>query len=1014
MSSLPSGTVTFLFTDIEGSTRYWEQYPQGMQRALQQHDSILRSAIEDNGGYVFKTVGDAFRAAFPTASQALRAALDAQHALAFECRVQSSRLKVSDSTSNDSEPETFSLELRVRMALHTGVTDERDSDYFGQPLNRVARLLSAAHGGQILMSLSTEGLVQDDLPADVTLHDLGEHRLKDLQRRERIFQVVSRNLPTNFAPLKTLDTHPNNLPLQATPFVGRTKELAALTHLLLREDARLVTLTGPGGAGKTRLALQTAAEVVDHFRDGAFFISLAGISVLSSRDDPNLVTHTIAQTLGAREVQGQSPAQRLKDYLQDKQILLVLDNFEQLVSSALLLSDLLGIAPGLKIMVTSREVLRLRAEREFPVPPMQLPERGRSSSPELLSQYEAVKLFIQRALEVKPDFQVTNSNAPAVAEICHRLDGLPLAIELAATRIRMLTPQAILTRLGRMLNLLTGGAIDSPLRQQTLSATIEWSYDLLTSEEQLFFRRMAVFSGGCTLDAAEAVCSDFGLEKSGLETEIRNPKLSVFEGLTSLVEKSLLHSYEGPGGEPRFVMLETIHEYALERLEESREEAEALKRQHALFFTRLAQEAKTHLRGPGQATWMDILEAERDNIRAALLWAQEARQVDIALGLAGALSDFWHRRGDVSEGRAHLAAALQLEAPEGLSGAAGVEGDEGSPHMEARSEALLGAGLLAFWQGDYAASRDYYEQSLVISKRFQDGARMIRAVSGLGDVARFQGNFDGAKFLFEESLALSERIQDLWGLAKSFSNLGYLAYRASNHAEARALHEESLRAYRSLGDVSETGGALWRLALVAREEGDYDLARRLLDESLVCSRQVCDKLRAALSTNSLGELERLQNNYVAARHYYEEALGSFRELGNKWNIAVTLHNLGHVCHREGDHRRAEDHFSESLTLCRQLNDKEIIAACLAGLGGTASTQEKPERAACLLAASEALINAVGTFLDPADRVEFERNRAIARAQMDDASWEVAWKRGQDMTLDEAVAFALEGVGAGSA
>ncbi|MFL5735544.1 MAG: ATP-binding protein, partial [Chloroflexia bacterium] len=480
--SLPTGTVTFLYTDIEASTTRWEHHAQVMKAAVERHDRILRSAIEANGGTVFRTEGDAFRAAFPTAPRALQAALDAQRALS-------------------AEPWPFELgPLCVRVALHTGEAEVRDGDYVGSSLNRVARLLSAAHGGQTLLSLTTQQLVRDALPPGATLRDLGEHRLKDLIHPERIFQLCAPGLAANFPPLNTLDARPNNLPAQRAPLVGRNAECAAVQRLLLRGDVGLVTLTGPGGIGKTRLALQVAANLIDDFPDGVFFVPLEHIT------DPTQVAPAIARTLGIRQPSGDEVLDALAGYLSDKRLLLVLDNFEQVVSAGPLVATILAAAPQLKVLVTSREVLRVRDEQEFPVPPLQVPDLDRLPPVEDLSRYESVALFVQRARLVKPDFDLTNDNAAAVAEICNRLDGLSLAIELAAARIGLLPPQAMLSRLAATLRLLTSGPCDLPERQQTLRNAIRWSYDLLDPSEQALFRRMSVFTGGGTLEAIEAVC----------------------------------------------------------------------------------------------------------------------------------------------------------------------------------------------------------------------------------------------------------------------------------------------------------------------------------------------------------------------------------------------------------------------------------------------------------------------------------------------------------------------------
>jgi predicted ATPase/class 3 adenylate cyclase len=667
MARAPTGTVTFLFTDLEGSAKLWERGPEAMSKALARHDEILREAIEVHEGHVFKTVGDAFCAVFSTAPDALKAALEAQRGL-FE------------------EPWAQTGPLKVRMALHTGATEERDGDYFGPPLNRVARLLSAGHGGQVLLSLPTQELVRDQLPHDVGLRDLGERRLKDLFRPERVFQLVDSGLPSEFRPLRTLDHYRNNLPIQPTPLVGREKEVAEVCLRLSRPEVRLLTLTGAGGTGKTRLGLQVAAELTDEFEDGVFFVSLAAIS------DPELVVPDVAGTLGVKETGGQPLLKSLEYYLREKHILLVLDNFEQVLEAAPMVSELLSAAPNLKVLATSRISLGLYGEYEYSVPPLDLPDLERAPSVERLSQYEAVRLFVERAQAAKADFSVTNENAPAVAEICHRLDGLPLAIELAAARIKLLTPQAMLARLGNRLKLLTGGARDLPERQRTLRGTIRWSYELLEEGEKVLFARLAVFSGGGTLEAIEAICDAEG-----------DLPVDVLDGVSSLVDKSLLRQEEEEGGEPRFVMLETIYEYAREKLENSGE-AETIKRAHAEYFLALAEKAEPKLTTAEQGAWLERLETEHDNLRAALSWSLGRKDQELALRLGGALWRFWFLRSHLSEGLQWLGEVLSLR----------------GGFTALRAKALNGAGDLVWSQGNYDRAKELYEESLALSRQLGD------------------------------------------------------------------------------------------------------------------------------------------------------------------------------------------------------------------------------------------------------------------------------------------------------
>jgi predicted ATPase/class 3 adenylate cyclase len=916
VASPPTGTLTFLFTDIEGSTRLWEHDALAMQAALTRHDELLRSVIEERGGYIFKTVGDAFCCAFLTAPDALEAALETQR-----------RLLSSEWEQNE--------RLRVRMALHTGAAEERDGDYFGPPLNRVARLLSAAHGGQVLLSLPAQELVRDQLPAQTSLRDLGEHRLKDLFRPERVYQLLDPELPADFPPLRTLDAYRNNLPLQPTPLIGREKEVSEVCDLLGGDETRLLTLTGPGGTGKTRLALQAAADLLEDFPDGTFFAPLATLT------EAELFLPAVAETLGVKETAEQPLDESLKDYLSERRLLLVLDNFEQVLEAATAVTELLVGAPGLKVLATSRAPLGLYGEHVYPVPPLTLPDLKSQRSLERLRQYEAVGLFLERARAVKPDFSITNESAPAVAEICVRLDGLPLAIELAAARITMLPPRAMLQRLTSRLKLLTGGARDLPKRQRTLRATIEWSFALLDEGEQLLFRRLAVFSGGRTLEAIEAIC----------DAEDDLP-VDTFEGVSSLVDKSLLRQEEGPGGEPRFVMLETVHEFASEKLGQ-RAEAEEIKRVHAQYFLTLAERAYPELKGANQLQWLERLETEHDNMRVALSWASERKEAELVLRLGGALWVFWSVRGYHSEGRRWLEGALAID---------------GRVSPEVRAMALAGAGALAEEQGELDRAQEACEE--------------------------------GLELLANEGREASEAKQNL------LERLGWVACLREEYGQATELYEEGLAQSREMSDTWWIASLKESLASVSGFRGDSERATELYEESMDLFREQGDKQSLAINLNNLAMVVHSQGDLGRAARLTEEAVALQRELGTRGGVSMGLCNLGWIALLQEDLRKAADLYRESLSLAWDSGLNPIVQSALEGFACVAGAKGEAERAARLWGAAQALHETKDIRRDTDFLAEADARISAVRSGMGEEVWEEAWRKGRAMTLDEVVSYAL--------
>ena len=859
MSDLPTGTVTFLFTDIEGSTKLAQEHPEKWEGLRERHHAILHSAMAARQGYIFHIIGDAFCVAFCTAPQALSAALQAQQDLHQEG--------------------WGNTPVKVRMGLHTGQAEILDSgDYSGYlTLSRVQRLMSAGHGGQTLISQETEYALDHELPENVSLCDLGEHQLKDLIRPEHIYQVNSADLPADFPALKALDARLNNLPTQLTPFIGREHEIASLLELIRNPDVRLVTLTGAGGTGKTRLSLQAAGAVLDQFPDGIYFVPMAETAEL------DLAVSKIAQVLDVREGNGRYLVDTLKDYLGNKTLLLILDNFEQLVGEAYLTTDLLVAAPKLKLLISSRIVLRSRGEHEFPVLPLEIPDPANLPDLEQLQQNESIQLFIQRARASNPNFALTIENAPAVAAICQGLEGLPLAIELAAARIKILPPQAMLAKLGNRLSFLTGGGRDMPARQQTLRNTLDWSHSLLNSQEKTLFARLGIFAGGFSLEAAESVCNPDGT-------------LDVLGGVEILLNNSLLRQEEDASGANRFRMLGTVREYALEQLEKQAELA-TLTRLHGIYYvTKIVRDVGFKLFSSESVTWLDWCESEHDNIRAALSWAQNSEEPDdYKTILILFLGWFWYRRGYLREGRvwAERFLATKWAAP-------------GTP---GRAGALLGSAMLALWQGNAKTAIVEAEECLALYQRNEDERYLPTALLQLGVIDINMGNDAAAHPLLKEAGSLFQEAGQRFFYAVSLVHLGNVALGLGNPMEARAWLEKAYPIAREVGDQWAISFALNNLGEVARVQGDYDQARRYYEESEALLRVMGDPGDLARLVHNLGSVAQHEGDFEKARSLYAESLAMFRKFGNKRGIAECLMGLSGLKAQAGQAQQATRLFS---------------------------------------------------------------------------------------------------------
>lgn len=887
ISPAPTGTVTFLFSGIVSSARLWEEQPLAMPSAVECHAAILHSAVREHNGTVFQAVDGTLRAAFASAPQALQAAVAAQQAML-------------------APDQPGPVQVRASMALHTGSAELQEGAYFAPTtFNRLSRLLDSAGGGHILISETTANLLKDRLPIGTMLRDLGVHKLRDLRLAQHIFQVQAPGLPRG-APLQIAEERPNNLPAPATSFVARDAEVQSALALVRADDVRLVTFTGPGGTGKSRLSLQVARELLEDFPDGVWFVPLA------TTHDPALVGSAIAQALKIRESAGEPLLESLKSKLCPQQMLLTLDNFEQLTEAAPLLAQLLAAAPRLKLLVTSRTRLHIYGEHDFPVPPLALPNTDALPALPQLARVASIQLFVDRATAAKPDFALTSGNAHAVATVCTHLDGLPLAIELAATRIRTFSPDAMLKRIDSRLKLLSQGPHDLPPRHQTLRATIDWSYDLLTPSEQVVFGRLAVFTGGWTLDAAETVCNSAdaaGQEPHAGSELLSNGVVDVMDALAALLDKSLIRQQDTGEGMPRFSMLETIREYAGERLAGSGEQ-EALRRRHVLYYLELAEAA---MQGPGQErnTWIKELAIEHDNLRTALDWAVAYNVPVLAARLAFTLSRFWDLRGFWSEGRRRLHAVLGYQ--DQLPGTI-------------RGLVLNSAAWLALRQSDTTQATHYLDQSLALFRELGDQYHVAATLNQIGSAALYAGQYERAQMLYEESLAL---MPDQEGKES-------VTYRAN-------------------------------LATTALFKGNYNMAVTLAREVLSHELGKADDFLHAQACASLG-------------------------------VALLV---------QGDLAEAEATLVDGLTAARRGGYTLMMLYCLPGYAATIGFRGETSKAARLFGAIEAAHVSQEWTLPAGFQALYGQVLNHVRSQADASTWSAEFMQGQSLTLEAAVAQALE-------
>jgi len=919
MTESQETTLTFLYTDIEGSTRLWEHQPEAMRQAVARHDQIMRLAITDNGGRVFRTVGDAFCAVFSAAPRALEAAVEAQRGLA---QVQ------------------WQLEgpIRVRMALHTGEAVEQAGDYVGASLNHIGRLIAACHGGQIVLTLVTVELVRNQLPRGVQLADLGMHRFRDLIHPEHIFQADIDDLPGKFPPLKSLEVHPNNFPSLLTNFIGREQEMEMVRQLM--DSTRLLTLTGPGGTGKTRLSLEVANQIVENFPDGAWLVELAPLS------NPNLLNQTVAMVLNVREQPGRSLQDTLIEALRPKQLLLILDNCEHLIDAcARLTAELLRACAQIKIITSSREMLGIPGEMVQRVPSLSLPDLEEQTTFEQIARSEAVRLFVDRAAGLRPDFELTPQNASAVRQICARLDGIPLAIELAAARIAVLNPGQIAARLDDRFRLLTGGSRTALPRQQTLEALFDWSYELLSADEQRFFRRLSVFSGGWTLEAAESVGGN----------------VYALDVIEQLVNKSLVVVDWSDQG-MRYHMLETTRQYAQKKLFEAGEAVET-RQVHAAYFAAFSDRQQFY-QFKSLGALVHLIAGEQDNLFAALEWAMD-HDLKLALQIGSNLSYFWVSVGVAGEMRNYLQRAIQMarQLPEFQ--------DE-----RLLAIALMAEGVLTINLGQNRESLNILQDALEIARKLDEPVLLGIILSLLSEAAGLTGDADLAYQCGEESIAIAHKVGDPGMIGLNLLNLiAYSFIPLGDFQRARQLTDELMGIIKTEADPWFIAVLDEVLGVLDLHDGQYERATKHFNNSMQRFKELGNVHFETVSRSGLADAARIQKRFQDAEELYCQVIQSWRDLGNLGAAARCLECLA------------------------------FIAGEQAQVADDQSGQEYLRRAAMLLGAAETIRQEQQSGMNPIEQKEYDHILAEIQnfaGQHDSLQsvMERAWQDGRNLSLED--------------
>jgi len=951
MPTRPTGTITFLFTDVEGSTRLLQRLGDQYADVLAAHFEILRDVLATHGGHEEGTEGDSIFAVFPGAVSAVNAAVDAQRRL-------------------DEHSWPSGTSVRVRMGLHSGEAAYGTDGYVGIDVHRAARISSAAHGGQVVVSASTAALVATALPVDVTLQTLGSYRLKDLGEAELLSQVVAPGLDRSFPPLRSLDSIPHNLPVQLTDFIGRADELREVSRLV--SESRLVTLTGVGGTGKTRLALQVGAQIVEDFPDGVWAVDLAPV------EDGEMVDNAVGAALGLRDQPGRSLIETIGDAVRTRKTLIILDNCEHLLSvSAEVVSEILRAGPNVRVLATSREPLGVPGEATVAIPPLNAPPQSAKTA-DALAPYDSAVLFENRAALARPGFRITDENSEAVTQICRSLDAVPLAIELAAARVRVLSPWEIADHLDDRFRLLTGGGTAAVARQQTLEATVAWSYDHLLDGERLLFSRLAVFAGGFTLSAAEAIAESEDIER-----------WDILDLVTGLVEKSMLVVDSDDNAKSRYRILETLRQYGRSRLIESGT-AVLFHRRHAVYFADLAESGDRQLRGPNQGEWFTVLGREHDNFAMALTWTLDAEEGELFLRTAGALGYFWGQMGLWEEGRRWLLA--------------GPTTDEAQP-ADLRAKALIQA-VTVIVPEDPDRALEIAELAQELSQAADEKHLAALALHAMGYASILMFLADEAKSLLAESLAMFRSLGDRWGEALALGTMSNAVDYMGGDSAAE-LSSQSRRIFEELGDGLGTAENLYIGASIANRQDDPRHAVELAERAFALYRQLGSSIGQGHSLHVLGRASAQLGQESHARQSLHEALRVLTEVGDARCSARVQYALGSLDLDEDDLTGATERFREALVMSSRIDDKLNIAWALDGMGQIALASGDSESAAVLIAATEQLRDPLKVPRSREEKQRHESRLATLSRESNASSLDAAWTQGEDMDTDEVVAFALE-------